>query len=78
MKKRNAAHGAERPGEEFAFDLTPDLTGGGVSKMHRDRGETVSNPGNSDAAPGRMKREKKGMDDVEWGPNVKGHHFSVT
>jgi hypothetical protein len=52
--------------EEFAFDLTPDVTGGGVSWMH------------SRTAPPEAPEDKKTGVEVEPGPTVKGHDFRIS
>ena len=64
MSRKKLPHGKQVL-EEFAFDLTPDVTGGGVSWMH------------SRTAPPQQP-EKKGKDDVEPGPTVEGHDFRIS
>ena len=65
MSRKKLPHGKQML-EEFAFDLTPDVTGGGVSWMH------------SRTAPPDAPEDKKTGVEVEPGPTVKDHDFRIS
>jgi hypothetical protein len=68
---RKRAEAPERFREEFAFDLTPDITDGGCSTFHR-RSDVART-----AEGKRGRKQNTAPDDVEWGPTVRGHDFRV-
>lgn len=63
MEKKGRPLGQQKDDAEFAFDLTPDITGGGHSEMHKrrssvlDKSNACRNRTDGKTQPGRKDRE---------------------
>lgn len=66
MKEELRIYIPRKEREEFAADLTPDVTGGERTRMHTHRA----------GSGGTAKKTNRNVD-VEWGPTVRGHDFRV-